>query len=122
MQRSSKNNKFFFQRKKILLIFGCNSDHHEIENIRTLSQLTENIILTQSRHPKSINTNSLKKILPFDNIVESQITKSVEESFIYSMKNKNNDLTVVTGSLFVAAEFRELLLDIEPEIYETNEL
>ncbi|HJN58795.1 MAG TPA: Mur ligase family protein [Dehalococcoidia bacterium] len=112
----------FFKEKKILLIFGCNSDHHEIENIRTLSQLTENIILTQSRHPKSINTNSLKKILPFDNIVESQITKSVEESFIYSMKNKNNDLTVVTGSLFVAAEFRELLLDIEPEIYETNEL
>ena len=38
------------------------------------------------------------------------------------MKNKNNDLIVVTGSLFVAAEFRELLLDIEPEIYETNEL
>jgi folylpolyglutamate synthase/dihydropteroate synthase len=112
----------FLKEKKILLIFGCNSDHHEIENIRTLSQLTENIILTQSRHPKSINTNSLKKILPFDNIVESQITKSVEESFIYSMKNKNNDLTVVTGSLFVAAEFRELLLDIEPEIYETNEL
>ena len=27
-------------------------------------------------------TNSLKKILPFDNIVESQITKSVKESFI----------------------------------------
>ena len=82
----------------------------------------KNIILTQSRHPKSINTNSLKKILPFDNIVKSQITKSVEESFIYSMKNQNNDLIVVTGSLFVAAEFRELLLDIEPEIYETNEL
>ena len=112
----------FFKGKKILLIFGCNLDHHEIENIRTLSKLTENIILTQSRHPKSINTNSLKKILPFDNIVESQITKSVEESFINSMKNQNNDLIVVTGSLFVAAEFRELLLDIEPEIYETNEL
>ena len=112
----------FFKGKKILLIFGCNSDHHEKENIRIFSKLTKNIILTQSRHPKSINTNSLKKTLPFDNIVESQITKSVEESFINSMKNKNNNLIVVTGSLFVAAEFRELLLDIEPEIYETNEL
>ena len=46
----------------------------------------------------------------------------LKESFINYAKNQNYELIVVTGSLFVAAEFRELLLEIEPEIYETNEL
>ena len=115
-------NSLFINQKKILLIFGCNSDHNENKNIKILSQLTENIIFTKSRHPKSVNAKSLKNILSFDNIVESQITESVKESFINYAKNQNYELIVVTGSLFVAAEFRELLLEIEPEIYETNEL
>ena len=110
----------FFKDKKILLVFGCNSGHQEDKNLRILSKLTNNILLTQSRHPKSLDINSLKKIFPFDNIDESQITNSVEEAFINVVNNRNNNLIIVTGSLFVAAQFRELLLDIDPEIYGTN--
>ena len=116
------------QKKNNTKIIPLDSEHYSIYNFLSNYNIShfknlKKIYLTASGGPfLNINTNSLKKTLPFDNIVESQITKSVEESFINSIKNQNNDLIVVTGSLFVAAEFRELLLDIEPETYETNEL
>lgn len=110
----------FFKEKDILIIFGCNSGHQENENIKILSELTKNIILTQSRHPKSLDVNTIKKISPFDNISESQITESVKEAFTSVRNNQTDNLIIITGSLFVAAEFRELLLNINPEIYETT--
>ena len=78
-------------------------------------------IATQSRHPKSSHASRLVEAGSKHGL-EFSMCPSVGEALcdakLIAENNPEIGLIVVTGSLFVAAEAREHLLGIEPEIYD----
>ena len=90
-------------RKHIILGMMANKDHNEyISYFKDLETLTTIDIPNQ---PNSINGNELrKKLKNFSNI---EYKKSIEEA-ISSIKIKENDIILITGSLYLAGEILNL--------------
>jgi len=90
-------------RKHIILGMMANKDHNEyISYFKDLETLTTINIPNQ---PNSINGNELReKLKNFSNI---EYKKSIEEA-ISSIKIKENDIILITGSLYLAGEILNL--------------
>ena len=90
-------------RKHIILGMMANKDHNEyISYFKDLETLTTIDIPNQ---PNSINGNELReKLKNFSNI---EYKKSIEEA-ISSIKIKENDIILITGSLYLAGEILNL--------------
>jgi len=98
--------------KKLILVLGISSDK-DIKGIcQELCPLADEIILTQASNPRAASVDDLEKI------IESQVTshksqvfktKDIKEAMVLAkdMAKKEN-LILVTGSLFVVGEAREL--------------
>ncbi len=103
------------------LVVGATAGHDQDAIIGEIAPDAVSTIATQSRHPKSI---------PAAQIVEAGSEQGLEIRQQPNVEAALNDaaetithiggdgIIVVTGSLFVAAEAREHLLGIEPEIYD----
>ncbi|MXZ03785.1 MAG: bifunctional folylpolyglutamate synthase/dihydrofolate synthase [Chloroflexi bacterium] len=104
-----------------VLIIGS-TEGHEFDNLaRELAASAFHTVATQSRHPKSSPANRLVQAGREHGIEFSEqlnVEGALREAKRLVEENPQIQLIVVTGSLFVAAEARELLLGIEPEIYE----
>ena len=103
---------------QVSLIVGFSRDKQVAEMVDILSDMEPNVYATRSRHPRSVPVDSLcdlflqrglKYVKGFDD-VKSASELSLKEA-------KSNDLILATGSLFIAAELRETILGITPEIY-----
>ena len=90
-------------RKHIILGMMANKDHNEyISYFKDLETLTTIDIPNQ---PNSINGNELReKLKNFSNI---EYKKSIEEA-ISSIKIQENDIILITGSLYLAGEILNL--------------
>ena len=90
-------------RKHIILGMMANKDHNEyISYFKDLETLTTINIPNQ---PNSINGNELReKLKNFSNI---EYKKSIEEA-ISSIKIQENDIILITGSLYLAGEILNL--------------
>lgn len=103
---------------RILLIVGV-SGNKDLEGLAgELSLLpTTGIIATQSRHPRATKPETVAHAFSMynDNVsVVDSVSKALDISRDMSA---DTDLILVTGSLFVAAEAREYIREITPEIY-----
>ncbi len=104
-----------------ILIMGATEGHEFEMMARELAASASYTIATQSRHPKSSPANRLADAgrehgMEFS--AQPTIERALRETKRAVDENPEIRLVVVTGSLFVAAEAREYLLGIEPEIYE----
>ena len=64
----------------------------------------KNIVISQSKHPKSISTKSIQKSLNNCNLALS-LSTSMEDALRISIEqSENNDIIICTGSLFAVAE------------------
>ena len=104
-----------------VLVIGATEGHEFEDMARQLAASATYSIATQSRHPKSSPASRLVDAAkPYG--VDFSASLTVENALIQAKRKLDADpsikLIIVTGSLFVAAEAREHLLDIEPEIYE----
>lgn len=85
------------------------------------------IIVTSSRHPRATPTSSLAKAIRHHVISDPGVGElnfevievaGVEQALAVALDKVGvDDLVLVTGSLFVAAEAREAYYGIEPELY-----
>ena len=104
--------------KNPILIFGSGYGHDTNSVVKQFIKLNPKIILTKSRHPKSIPVIELKKI-----------TKKYKLNIIGTENNttsamnlakkiiKNNEIIIATGSLFIAGEIIEIVNNLKKEIY-----
>ena len=104
-----------------ILILGITEGHEFEIMARELATSAIHAISTQSRHPKSSPASRLaeegrKNGLEFS--VQLSVDEALKEARRIADENPEIGLIVVTGSLFVAAEAREHLLGIEPEVYD----
>jgi dihydrofolate synthase/folylpolyglutamate synthase len=110
--------KALFPRHRILLIVGVSGNKDLgglVEELRLL-QPTE-VITTHSRHPRA--TQSLNVAREFRRYTDKvHVTDTISQAIDMARDMATDgDLILVTGSLFVAAETRERIKGITPEIY-----
>ena len=75
------------------------------------------VIATRSRHPRAAPTGTVAQAFRSRNLIVEQV-ESVDEAVTRALGEAGEDeLVLVTGSLFVAAEAREAIRGIEPELY-----
>ena len=103
------------------LVVGATEGHDHEAMMLELARSAHTTIATQSRHPKSVPAWRVAKV-GSDNGMKFRETHSVDTALETASKsvlaNPEIGMIIVTGSLFVAAEAREALLDIAPEMYE----
>ncbi len=104
-----------------IFIVGSTEGHDHEAMMLELARSAHTTIATQSRHPKSVPSSRIAQV-GRENGLEFQVTRSVdmalETASETTLANPEIGMIIVAGSLFIAAEAREALLDIEPELYD----
>lgn len=103
--------------RKAFLVFGCSADKDVSGILRELEPVTKSAILCQSRHPKGMALSELGTLASLWGM-EYQTSRSVANAMeLMTSQMDTDDILLVTGSLFVAAESLEWWFGIEPELY-----
>ncbi len=109
------------KRKGIGLVLGGTAGHDAGEVAREIAVLQPDFtIATQSRHPKSIDCREIARYAERNCMPEVHSAASVAEAMEIAnriARQRGIRLIIATGSLFVAAEAREHILGIKPELY-----
>ncbi len=119
--KALRNSIANFADMPYILIFGGTEGHYHEAMIRELAAPAVCAIATQSRHPKSVPTSRFVDVASdfgMDFMRSDNVAAALATAHSIVMERPEVGLIIVTGSLFVAAEAREHLLNIEPEIYE----
>ena len=110
--------RLFPHRNETIIIFGTIRGHDPTTVIRELAPLNPKIIVTESRHPKSLTNLELSEALGASKIPLSAVTSNTHQALAHAKKLAGkDDLILATGSLFIAAEVVEIEHGIEPELY-----
>jgi len=100
--------KSIFKYRKLILVFGVSRDKDIKGMVSQLLPLAHKIILTCADNPRAAMPGYLKKYFPAEG-KEIFITVGVKEAKNLALKiAKAEDLILVTGSLFVVGEFRDV--------------
>ncbi len=103
---------------RIVLVYAGSGGHDFTATAREFSRLAPKVIVTRTRHPKAVAAETVADALRCDNISVAAVTSDVESALCEArLIASPGDVIIATGSLFVAAEVRETMLSITPEIY-----
>jgi folylpolyglutamate synthase/dihydropteroate synthase len=103
---------------QISLVVGFSGDKQVPEMVDILSSRGPRVYATRSRHPRSVSEDTICNLFQQRGLRHVQGIGDVKSAgAIAIQESKSNDLILATGSLFIAAELRESILGIEPEIY-----
>tara|TARA_B100001971_G_C18258610_1_gene584537 strand:- start:338 stop:1702 length:1365 start_codon:yes stop_codon:yes gene_type:complete len=102
-----------------ILIYGSGYGHDSSEVINEILPINPIIVLTRSRHPKSIPVEELETELLRLKIPIYATTKNTKLAVALAKKLRTNDsIIIATGSLFIAGEVIEIMNNIKPELYQ----
>ena len=107
----------YFKYRRVILIAGFSRDKSVEDMVRSLVRVEPLVFATGSRHPRSLPPSVVAARFRGLGIsaVETSSTKDALDGALEAAGE--DDLVLATGSLFVAAEVREAILGIEPELY-----
>ena len=118
IQRLVFSFKKYFNPKKVIVVFGCIHGHDYKNILINLSKLDPIIIISKSRHPKSIEPSDILKQFEFGcfdlNSVQTSVSDAIDKALTLATIE---DIILVTGSFAIVGETLEKLEGIEPEIY-----
>ena len=104
--------------QRVAFIVGFSRDKQISEMVNLLAQQGAPVYVTRSRHPRSVAPEELGDMFRNQGVANVAEVESVEEAVSLARQAAGPaDLILGIGSLFVAAEVREAVLGIEPEIY-----
>ena len=106
--------------QKLTIVAGFSRDKRVSAMVELLAQRADRVVATRSRHPRSMRPAEIVDEFAAHGYPANRITQvgSVDAAIDAAISDAGeNDLVLVTGSLFVAAEAREAMLGIEPETY-----
>ncbi len=103
--------------RRLIYVVGLSADKDVSGIVRELAQGAHMAVVTRSRHPRAVATSLMASEFRAAG-VEAREVEGVGAAVSYALDQASEgDLVVATGSLFVAAEAREMMLGILPEIY-----
>ncbi len=100
-----------FKNKKILAIFGMLGDKDSENSVKLLAPLFDKVITVKPNNPRGLSAEKLREyILPYcGNVIACS---SINSAFDIAKTEINNfDMLFVGGSLYLASEFRPLLIN-----------
>jgi len=104
--------------RRIVLIVGFSRDKQISEMVKLLAQQGNPVYATRSRHPRSVPPDELGEMFRDRGVASVAETETVDDALSLARRAAGpEDLILGIGSLFVAAELREAVLGIEPELY-----
>jgi dihydrofolate synthase/folylpolyglutamate synthase len=102
-----------FPDNRIILVLGISQDKDMKGICQALLPISAEVILTRADNPRAADVDGIEQVISYQlSVVSPQITKTrrVEEAIeLAKRKAKYGDLILVTGSLFLVGEARELL-------------
>jgi dihydrofolate synthase/folylpolyglutamate synthase len=106
-----------FSYRRLVLVAGFSRDKSVAEMVRRLGAARPVVFATGSRHPRSLTPSAVAA--RFQLLGTAAVPVSNPEQALTEALNAAgpDDLVLATGSLFLAAEVREAMLGIEPELY-----
>ena len=108
----------YFDFERLLVVAGFSRDKSVEGMVEAMAPHSDMVIATRSRHPRSLAPASLAGLLRENGVQEVRQTEDVCGALELAREEADpKDLILATGSLFVAAEAREAMLGIEPELY-----
>ena len=107
----------YLDYKRVLLVVGFSRDKSVSDMVARLAKAEPVVFACRSRHPRSTPPEQIVGLFR-ENSVEAIEAGSTADALTQAKQAaREGDLILVTGSLFVAAEARECILGIEPEVY-----
>ena len=105
----------------VILVFGANRSKDLDGMVAEIAPVPQRVFAVQSRHPKSAPARAI--LAAFSRCgVQAEEADGVAGGIDAARQlARPGDVIIVTGSLFTAAEAREHLLGISPEIYAVGE-
>jgi dihydrofolate synthase/folylpolyglutamate synthase len=108
----------YFSYQRLILVSGFSRDKSVSDMVRLLVRCSPVVFATRSRHPRSLPPRNLAEQFRAQGAAQVTETNTVAEAVAQALAlAQPGDLVLGTGSLFVAAEVREAVLGIEPELY-----
>ena len=107
----------YLDYERLILAAGFSRDKNVGDMVQSLASASPTVFATRSRHPRSMSPDAVA-VLFGDQGVQATATAGTSDALDRALAAAGErDLVLATGSLFVAAEAREKMLGIEPEIY-----
>ena len=107
----------YLEYDRLIVVAGFSRDKNVGDMVQRLAMAGPTVFTTRSRHPRSLSPEDAAALFR-EQDVPAQATEGTAEALERALAVAGqNDLVLATGSLFVAAEAREAILGIEPEIY-----
>ena len=106
--------------ERLTVVAGFSRDKRVSAMVEFLAQRADRVIATRSRHPRSMRPSEIVDALCAHGFSPSRIAThdTVGDALNTACADAEpGELILVTGSLFVAAEAREAMLNIPPETY-----
>lgn len=105
-----------FPNNNLIFIYGCSIGHDVKKITNEIVKINpKSIFLANSRHPRSMDTGEIATMIPNELIGHSGTVEECLNKAKALMKKE--DIIIATGSLFIAAEVRESIMEIAPELY-----
>ena len=106
MQKLRETVDQFFPDLPMVLVFGISEDKALEGMFDVMLPRTDYLICTEATHPRAMNAeNMMEKATPFG--VEGEVVKDVGNALVSGLERAGEqDLVLVTGSIFVAASAR----------------
>ena len=112
--------ELFPNRVRTIMIYGGSGGHDYSATAVVLSRLDPEVIVTRSRHPKSVDEQAVAEALLSDNVRVVEVAQSTGKALRAARQMAEaGDLIVGVGSLAIAAEIIEIEQGITPEYYPT---
>ena len=106
-----------FHYGKVIVVLGASRDKDLERMISALAPVVSQAVVTSTRHPRSASPDLLADIFRSHG-VESHTASNTADAVSLALDIAgNDDLVLATGSLFLAAEVREVVKGIPPEVY-----
>jgi dihydrofolate synthase/folylpolyglutamate synthase len=108
----------YFSYQGLILIAGFSRDKSVADMVKLLAERNPVVFATRSRHPRSLSPTNLANQFRAQRAAQVNEVNAVAQAVAQALAlAEPGDLVLGTGSLFVAAEVREEMLGIEPELY-----
>lgn len=107
----------YLDYRRLILIAGFSRDKNVRDMVRCLEKVNPLVFPTASRHPRSLPGPDVAEMFAQRGISSVESASPAQALAAALDAAGDEDLILATGSLFVAAEVREAVLGIEPEIY-----
>lgn len=108
----------YFKYDRVFLVFGALGGHSARGMIKELAGLKPTVYAARSRHPRSSYGSDIANAVADEGVEVAFQAECVVDALRQAMSEAGpRDIVLGTGSLSVAAEIREELLGIPPELY-----